>query len=140
VAALMGIAWRAVGSVCQRVGAAAGAQRDLLADLTRLGFDEISVGKGQRYLTVVVDHDSGRLVWAPPGRERKDRREVFWACWEPSAASVSSSRLLGSSCLGPGACGTRGRRVARRCGGGARPLARAAASGGRRGEEGVRVQ
>lgn len=23
-----------------------------------------------RYLTVVVDHDSGRLVWAAPGREK----------------------------------------------------------------------
>jgi transposase len=27
--------------------------------------------RGQRYLTVVVDHDSGRLVWATPGRDRK---------------------------------------------------------------------
>jgi transposase len=30
-----------------------------------------SIRKGQRYLTVVVDHDSGRLVWAAPGRDRK---------------------------------------------------------------------
>jgi transposase len=29
------------------------------------------VRKGQRYLTVVVDHDTGRLVWASPGRDRK---------------------------------------------------------------------
>ena len=35
------------------------------------GFDEISVRKGRRYLTVVVDHDSGRLLWAAPGRDRK---------------------------------------------------------------------
>jgi transposase len=33
--------------------------------------DEISVRKGQSYLTVVVDHHSGRLVWAAPGRDRK---------------------------------------------------------------------
>ena len=33
--------------------------------------DEISIRKGQRYLTVVVDHDSGRLVWAGAGRDRK---------------------------------------------------------------------
>jgi transposase len=32
--------------------------------------DEISYKRGQRYLTVVVDHDSGRLVWAAPRRER----------------------------------------------------------------------
>jgi transposase len=33
--------------------------------------DEISHRKGQRYLTVVVDHDTGRLVWAAPGQDRK---------------------------------------------------------------------
>jgi transposase len=33
--------------------------------------DEISHLKGHRYLTVVVDHDSGRLVWAAAGRDRK---------------------------------------------------------------------
>ena len=40
-------------------------------DLQRIGFDEIAVCKGQRYLTVVVDHDTGRPVWAHPGRDRK---------------------------------------------------------------------
>jgi transposase len=71
VAQLMRITWRAVGSICERVAGEAGAQRDLLAGLSRLGFDEISVRKGHRYLTVVVDHDSGRLVWAHPGRDRR---------------------------------------------------------------------
>jgi transposase len=33
--------------------------------------DEISIRKGQRYLTVVVCHDTGRLVWAHPGRDRQ---------------------------------------------------------------------
>jgi hypothetical protein len=33
--------------------------------------DEISHRVGQRYLTVVVDHDTGRLVWAAAGRDRK---------------------------------------------------------------------
>lgn len=41
-----------------------------MAGLSRIGLDEISIRKGQRYLTV-VDHDSGRLVWAHPGRDRK---------------------------------------------------------------------
>jgi transposase len=30
-----------------------------------------ATAKGQRYLTVVVDHHTGRLVWAAPGRDRK---------------------------------------------------------------------
>jgi transposase len=71
VAALMRTTWRAVGGICRRVSDEARARRDLLADLRRLGFDEISVRKGQSYLTVVVDHHSGRLVWAAPGRDRK---------------------------------------------------------------------
>jgi len=71
VSQLMRIAWRSVGWICQRVMIEQSAKHDLLAGLSRLGFDEISVRKGQRYLTVVVDHDTGRLVWAHPGRDRK---------------------------------------------------------------------
>jgi transposase len=71
VSQLMRIAWRTVGGICERVAAEAAGGRDLLAGLTRIGIDEISHRKGQRYLTVVVDHDSGRLVWAAPGRDRK---------------------------------------------------------------------
>jgi transposase len=44
---------------------------DLLDGLKRIGIDEISHRRGQRYLTVVVCHDTGRLVWAAPGRDRK---------------------------------------------------------------------
>jgi len=71
VAALMRIAWRSVGQICERVASEAQRELDLLAGLRRIGIDEISHRKGQRYLTVVVDHDSGRLVWAAAGRERK---------------------------------------------------------------------
>jgi transposase len=71
VSQLMRIAWRTVGGICERVAAEAAEGRDLLAGLTRIGIDEISHRKGQRYLTVVVDHDTGRLVWAAPGRDRK---------------------------------------------------------------------
>jgi len=67
----MRIAWRTVGRVCERVAAEEKRKRDLYANLKRLGFDEISVRKGQRYLTVVVDHHTGRLVWAHAGRDRK---------------------------------------------------------------------
>jgi transposase len=71
VSQLMRIAWRTVGWICQRVSDEALATRDLCAGLSRIGVDEISIRKGQRYLTVVVDHDTGRLVWAAPGRDRK---------------------------------------------------------------------
>jgi len=76
VAQLMRIAWRTVGWICARVMAEAQSGRDLLAGLRRVGIDEISVRKGQRYLTVVVNHDTGRLIWAAPGRD-SDTVEEF---------------------------------------------------------------
>jgi len=71
VAELMRIAWRTVGAICERVAAEAQREIDLLAGLRRIGVDEISHRSGQRYLTVVVCHDTGRLVWAAAGRDRR---------------------------------------------------------------------
>jgi transposase len=70
VSQLMRVAWRTVGWICERVSDEALATRDLFSGLTRIGVEEISIRKGQRYLTVVVDHDTGRLVWAGSGRDR----------------------------------------------------------------------
>jgi transposase len=44
---------------------------DRLEGLRRIGIDEISYKKGHRYITVVIDHDSKRLVWAAPGERVK---------------------------------------------------------------------
>ncbi len=66
----MRVTWRTVGSICERVAEEAIADRDLFAGLKRIGIDDFSHRKGHRYLTVVIDHDTGRLVWAAPGRDR----------------------------------------------------------------------
>jgi transposase len=71
VAELMRVAWRSVGAIIERVAAEAGREIDLLDGLRQIGIDEISHRKGHRYLTVVVDHHTGRLVWAAPGRDRQ---------------------------------------------------------------------
>lgn len=67
---LMRIAWRTVGAIIARVWADTAASADQFAGLRRIGIDEISYKRGHKYLTVVVDHDTGRLVWATPGRTR----------------------------------------------------------------------
>jgi len=77
VSELMRIAWLTVGRILSRVAAEARARSDPLDYLVRIGIDEISHRKGHRYLTVVVDHDSGLLVWAAPGRDRKTLRRFF---------------------------------------------------------------
>jgi transposase len=71
VSELMRIAWRTVGSIISRVVDDLDAQVDRLAGLRRIGIDEISYKRRHKYLTVVVDHDTGRLVWAKPGRDKQ---------------------------------------------------------------------
>jgi transposase len=65
---LLRVAWRTIGSIVTRVNADIDARVDRLDGLRRIGIDEISYKRGYRYLIVVVDHDTGRLVWAGPGR------------------------------------------------------------------------
>jgi len=48
--------------IVTRVVAQGVAARDPLKGLRRIGIDEINYNEGQRYITVVVDHDTGRLV------------------------------------------------------------------------------
>ena len=69
VCALLRIAWRTVGSIVARVDADVNVAVDRLAGLRRIGIDEISYKRGHRYLVVVIDHDSGHLVWSRPGRD-----------------------------------------------------------------------
>lgn len=71
ITSLMRISWRTVGHIIARVSAEKLAAADPLAGLRRIGIDEISYKRGHKYIVVVVDHDTGRLVWAAPGRESK---------------------------------------------------------------------
>ena len=77
VAELMRIAWRTVGAIITRVGADALDGVDRFAGLRRIGIDEISYKKGHKYLTIVVDHDTGRLIWAASGRDKATLRTFF---------------------------------------------------------------
>jgi transposase len=77
VVELMRIAWRTVGAIITRVVADGRAAHDPFDGLRRIGIDEISYRRGYKFLTVVVDHDTGRLVWAAPGKERKTLEAFF---------------------------------------------------------------
>jgi transposase len=67
IAGLARIAWATVGAIIERVIERFGA-RDRLEDLRNIGIDEISYRRHHKYVTVVVDHDRGRVVWAAEGR------------------------------------------------------------------------
>ena len=88
VAELMRVAWRTVATILGRVAGEAMREVDLLDGLRRIGIDEISHRKGQRYLTVVVDHHSGRLVWAAAGRDRKTVLAFFDALGEERCKQI----------------------------------------------------
>ena len=56
-----------VGRIVRRVGEAR-LDPDRWQGLTRIGVDEFSYRKRHRYLTVVLDHDTGKVVWAAKGK------------------------------------------------------------------------
>jgi len=89
VTELMRVAWRTVGAIITRVWADTGAGVDQFAGLRRIGIDEISYKRHHKYLTVVVDHDTGRLVWAQPGRDR-ETVHAFFDALEASGAGRSA--------------------------------------------------
>lgn len=73
VAAECRVEWHSVGGICARVYAELEASRGPrhLDGLRRIGIDETSYRKGRKRITVVVDHDRGRLVWAGEGYGRE---------------------------------------------------------------------
>jgi transposase len=90
VCQLMRTSWRTVGAICERV-LRDGQQRfgDRLEGLSRIGIDEISFRKGQRYLTIVVCHQTGRLVWAAEGRDTKTLARFFDALGVERSAKIT---------------------------------------------------
>ena len=76
VSRLLGISWVTVGSIVERVVARRldGAR---FAKLRQIGIDEFSYRKRHRYLTIVVDHDERRVVWAGRGRSAETLGAFF---------------------------------------------------------------
>jgi transposase len=98
---LMRIAWRTVGAIITRVCADIDGRTDRLAGLRRIGIDEISYKRNHKYLTVVVDHDTGRLVWAAKGRDSATLQTFFdllgeQRCTEITHVSADGARWIAS--------------------------------------------
>jgi transposase len=83
------ITWEAVASIVTRVASDAAACLDRLGNLTMIGIDEKSWGKGQeKFLTVVTDHVTGRIAWMTEGRSQDTVRAFF------DALGPDKSKLL----------------------------------------------
>ncbi|MGH3555918.1 MAG: ISL3 family transposase [Mycobacterium sp.] len=77
MAVFLRVAWRTIAVIVGRVVADSRDTNDLLVGLTRIGINEIAYRKGHRYLTCVVDHTTGRLVWAAEGRNKDTLGRFF---------------------------------------------------------------
>jgi transposase len=88
ITVLLRIAWATVGAIVARVVEEVRAEVDPFDGLVWIGIDEISYKRGHRYLTVVVDHDSGRLVWAAKGRDKKTLEGFFDALGDDRCAQI----------------------------------------------------
>lgn len=88
VSELMRVAWATVGRIVERVHADAREHTDLLSGLRRIGIDELSHRKGHKYVTVVLDHDTGRLVWMAPGRDKETLGKFFDALGAERSAQL----------------------------------------------------
>ena len=76
VSRVLGISWQAVGSIVERV-VSRHLDESRFDDLRRIGVDEFSYRKRHHYLTLVVDHDRQRVVWAGKGRSAQTLEAFF---------------------------------------------------------------
>ena len=60
-----------------------------LKHLTQIAIDEISIGKGHRYVTVVLDLDSGAIVYVGDGKGG-DALTAFWRRLRASGARIEA--------------------------------------------------
>lgn len=83
----MGIAWRTVGAIVERV---VERKQDptMLEGLVDIGVDEFSYRKRHNYITLVVDHRRRRVVWATEGKDRQALASFFDALGEEAAACL----------------------------------------------------
>jgi transposase len=75
---LLRVGWATVGRICGRVVAGLLTARRF-DGMRWIGIDEVSYRRGHRYLTLVLDHDSGRVVWASEGARQKTSLDGFLA-------------------------------------------------------------
>jgi transposase len=89
VAECMRIAWNTVGPLVKRVhDDLKKPQADQYDGLACIGIDETSYKKGHKYMTVVVNHDTGKLLWAAKGHGKTVLEEFFKALSEEQRRGI----------------------------------------------------
>lgn len=89
VAETMRVAWQTVGAIAGRVVDRL-SPTDRLDGLTYIGIDELSYRRHHEYVTVVVDHVKGRVVWAAQGKNADTLRRFFAELGPTRAAALEA--------------------------------------------------
>ena len=92
-----GISWRAVNTMCLRLATEALDRVDLLDGLVAVAIDEVKYKKGHKYLTVVCDHMTGRVIWAAKGRSKETVGAFFDALGAERSAALQFVTADGAS-------------------------------------------
>lgn len=88
--------WDTVGRICQRVAGDL-LDADRLDGLVEIGVDEISWRKHHKYLTLVTDHRSKKIVWGTAGRSASALDEFFAELGDQRTAGLQTA----STDMGP---------------------------------------
>jgi transposase len=89
VAALLRTTWETVDALVARL-VDEHLDSDRLDNLYRIGVDEIAYRKGRKFLTVVADHDTGRVVFAAQGRSQHVFGAFFAMLGEAGRARIEA--------------------------------------------------
>lgn len=89
VSNMMRISWTTVGSIVARVMARMG-PTDRLEGLRCIGVDELSYRRHHEYVTVVIDHRSGNVVWVGEGKSSDTLKQFFVALGADRAALLEA--------------------------------------------------
>ena len=91
VAELCRIDWETVGSIIGRVERDERKKRPApFEGLGSIGIDETSYKKGHSYITVVVDHDTGAVIWAARGHGKGVLTKFFKLLTEQQRAQIKT--------------------------------------------------
>ena len=88
VATHLGVGWDLVKDI-QKRDLSRRFAKPKLKHLRRIAIDEIAVAKGHRYMTVVMDLDSGAVVFVGDGKGA-DALKPFWKRLRPSGAKIEA--------------------------------------------------
>ncbi len=89
VAALLGTTWHTVDAIVRRV-VAAHVDDSRLDRLRHIGVDEIAYKKGRKFLTVIADHGTGKVIWIAEGRNMAVVHEFLAALGPRRAARIKA--------------------------------------------------